>query len=144
MHHHPFHLPISLAFSLAFGLTAAGSALAAPPAGRLLASQCAQCHGTNGNGPGFDSLAGMSASELSNEMREMKSRKIAEGIMDRQAHGYTDAQIQLIAAYFSGQRSGGTTGVSTSTSTSNNASERETKPVYTEKQRRGLVRDNRD
>jgi sulfide dehydrogenase cytochrome subunit len=99
MQQHPFHLPVALAL----GLAVAGSALAAPPAGRVLASQCAQCHGTNGKGPGFDKLAGMSARELSNEMREMKSRNVAEGIMDRQAHGYTDAQIQLIAAYLSGQ-----------------------------------------
>ncbi len=142
MRQHPFHLPIALAL----GLVVAGGALAAPPAGRLLASQCAQCHGTNGNGPGFDKLAGMSARELSNEMREMKSRKTAEGIMDRQAHGYTDAQIQLIAAYLSGQRSGGTTGTSSVSSggTGNNSSERESKPVYSEKQRRGLERDHRD
>ena len=37
-------------------LIAATSAQAEP--GRLLASQCAQCHGTNGGGPGFDEIAG--------------------------------------------------------------------------------------
>lgn len=106
-----------LPFALALGLTAAG-AQAAPPAGQLLASQCAQCHGTNGNGPGFDKLAGMSARELSSEMREMKSRTNAEGIMDRQAHGYTDAQIQLIATYLSGQRGTTTSGTTSSGTTS--------------------------
>jgi len=107
-----FYLP----FALALGLTAATGALAAPPAGQLLASQCAQCHGSNGNGPGFDKLSGMSARELNNEMLEMKYRSVPEGIMGRQAHGYTDAQILLIADYLSGVRSG--TGTSTSTSTS--------------------------
>jgi sulfide dehydrogenase cytochrome subunit len=73
-------------------------AQAAPPPGQLLASQCAQCHGTNGNGPGFDEVAGKSASELLKDLLEMKRRPV-EGIMDRQARGYTDAQIKLIADY---------------------------------------------
>jgi cytochrome c553 len=79
-------------------LIAAASAQAEP--GRLLASQCAQCHGTNGAGPGFDEIAGKSARELYNELREMKYRPI-EGIMDRQARGYTDAQLDLISNYLS-------------------------------------------
>jgi len=79
-------------------LVAAMPASAEP--GRLLASQCAQCHGTNGAGPGFDELAGKSASELFNELIEMKYRPI-EGIMDRQVRGYTDEQLRLIADYLS-------------------------------------------
>lgn len=79
-------------------IIAAASAQAEP--GRLLASQCAQCHGTNGAGPGFDEIAGKSARELYNELREMKYRPI-EGIMDRQARGYTDAQLDLISNYLS-------------------------------------------
>jgi cytochrome subunit of sulfide dehydrogenase len=113
-----FYLP----FALALGLTAATSALAAPPAGQLLASQCAQCHGTNGNGPGFDKLSGSSAREISNELLEMKYRSVPEGIMGRQSHGYTDAQIQLIAAYLSGQRMTTPTAPSTTTPTTNTVS----------------------
>lgn len=142
---HTRYLPIALAL----GLTTA-SALAAPPAGQLLASQCAQCHGTNGNGPGFDKLAGMSARELSSEMREMKSRTNAEGIMDRQAHGYTDTQIQLIATYFSSQRgstsgstSSGASG-STSSTSSSSGSSGGVKPVKTETRRTKFGRDHRD
>ena len=81
----------------------AGAALliAATPVGaepgRLLASQCAQCHGTNGTGPGFEQLAG---SDLFNDLIDMKYRPV-EGIMDRQARGYTDDQLQLISDYFS-------------------------------------------
>ncbi|KFB77535.1 MAG: c-type cytochrome [Candidatus Accumulibacter phosphatis] len=79
-------------------LAATHGAQAAPPPGQLLSSQCAQCHGTNGNGPGFDEVAGKSASELQKDLLEMKRRPV-EGIMDRQARGYTDAQIKLIADY---------------------------------------------
>lgn len=85
----------------------AGAALAAPPAGRLLAAQCAQCHGTNGNGPGFDELAGKSANELYNELREMKRATKIEGIMDRQTRGYTDAQLRKIAEYLAAQPGNG-------------------------------------
>jgi len=83
----------------------AGAALlvAAVPAsaepGRLLASQCAQCHGTNGAGPGFEQIAGK---DLFNDLIDMKYRPI-EGIMDRQARGYTDEQLRLISDYLSTQ-----------------------------------------
>jgi sulfide dehydrogenase cytochrome subunit len=77
-------------------------AFAAPPAGQLLASQCAQCHGTLGSGRGFDEIAGKPASDLYNDLREMKARPV-ETLMDRQARGYTDAQLRLIADYLSRQ-----------------------------------------
>jgi len=82
-----------------FALLIATTSVQAEP-GRLLASQCAQCHGTNGAGPGFDEIAGKSASELFHELIEMKYRRI-EGIMDRQARGYTDLQLGLIANFLS-------------------------------------------
>lgn len=66
--------------------------------GRLLASNCFQCHGTNGSG-GFERLAGMSASELIDEMREMRLKNPPD-MMDVHARAYTDAQIELIADYF--------------------------------------------
>jgi cytochrome c553 len=88
-------------------MLSASSADAAPPVGQLLASQCAQCHGTNGNGPGFDELAGKSASDIYNDLREMKARTVIESIMDRQARGYTDAQLRLIADYLSTLPGGG-------------------------------------
>lgn len=70
---------------------------AEPPPGRLLAAQCAQCHGTDGRG-GFEAIAGKPASDLYNDLREMKQRP-PETIMDRQARGYTDAQLRAIAEY---------------------------------------------
>ena len=72
---------------------------AAPPPGQLLASQCAQCHGTNGQAvSGFESIRGKSASDMFKTLVEMKNRP-AETIMDRQARGYTDDQLRFIAAY---------------------------------------------
>jgi len=75
--------------------------------GRLLASQCAQCHGTNGYSTNsWDSLAGESAAEIIEEMREIKAGE-EDPIMQAQAHGYTDAEIEALAAWFSTQPSAG-------------------------------------
>jgi len=86
----------------AAGLAQAQTTL--PPAGRLLASNCFQCHGTNGKGPGFDILAGKSASELYSELKEFQAGKEGDGIMARHAMGYTDAQLRALAQWLSTQR----------------------------------------
>ncbi len=80
---------------------AATTVSAAPPAGQLLASQCAQCHGTNGGGPGFDEIGGKSADDLYGDLLEMKYTTQIESIMDRQARGYTDAQLYDLSNYLS-------------------------------------------
>lgn len=91
-----------LALALAGG--AAMAQTATPPAGRLLASNCFQCHGTNGKGPGFDRLAGKSASDLYKELKEFQSGKEGTGLMARHAMGYSDTQLQAIATWLSTQR----------------------------------------
>jgi cytochrome c553 len=70
---------------------------AAPPAGRLLASNCYQCHGTNGSG-GVESIRGESVNEIYGELKEMQ-RKSTPKMMDMHARGYTDAEIKLLATY---------------------------------------------
>jgi cytochrome c553 len=92
------------AAGLALALAAlASQAQAQSPSGRLLASNCFQCHGTNGRGPGFDSLAGKSAREIYGELAEMRSGKEGQGLMTRHAMTYTDAQLRQLAAWFAAQ-----------------------------------------
>ena len=74
------------------------------PNGRLLASNCFQCHGTNGKGPGFDRLAGKSASRLYSALKEFQAGQEGNGIMAKHALGYTDAQLQALAQWLSTQR----------------------------------------
>ena len=62
--------------------------------GRLLASNCFQCHGTEGTG-GFDNIRGESASEL----KEFLTESASSNIMAAHAQGYTVAQLDAIAAY---------------------------------------------
>ena len=73
-------------------------------AGRLLASNCFQCHGTNGSG-GFEKLAGKSANSIYEELRGFASGKEdPNGIMAAHAMGFTDAQLKSISTYFASQR----------------------------------------
>jgi len=91
----------------AAALTAGSAAIAQSepgPPGRLLASNCFQCHGTNGKGTGFEKLAGKSADKLFKEMKEQQSGKEGEGIMARHAQGYTDAQLRELTRWLASQR----------------------------------------
>ena len=66
--------------------------------GRLLASNCMQCHGTDGQSGAISQLAGMGATDLFNKMKDQQTHN---SIMGSQARGYTDAEIRDLAAYFS-------------------------------------------
>ena len=71
----------------------------APDAGRLLASQCFGCHGTNGYSTNkWDSIAG--EDNLHGEMFEDD-----EEIMYLQAKGYTSDEITYMENWFSSQSS---------------------------------------
>lgn len=98
---------IRLASSLfaAIVLAAPLGAWAQAPAGRLLAAQCAQCHGTDGNSiTDIERLAGESASDLLGELLDMKHSGDTDDIMIRQAKGYTDDELRKIAEYFASLR----------------------------------------
>jgi cytochrome c553 len=85
------------------------AALAASPAtqaatmtDQLLASQCAQCHGTYGRSVrDIESLAGKSYGSLYSDMIEMRTEGAPSEIMEHQAFGYTEDQIRRIALYYS-------------------------------------------
>ena len=62
-------------------------------AGRLLASNCFQCHGTGGQG-GFDSIRGDAA-----EVKKYLGKAANGDIMAAHAQGYTTAQLDAIITY---------------------------------------------
>lgn len=68
--------------------------LPATTEGRLLASNCFQCHGTNGTG-GFERIAGGEAGEI----WEFRSETASANIMAAHAQGYTEAQLQALMGY---------------------------------------------
>jgi sulfide dehydrogenase cytochrome subunit len=70
--------------------------------GRLLASGCFQCHGTNGLNGGFGTLAGVGKEDLLNKLnQDMRTKDARISIMNPHARGYTSYQLSLIANYFS-------------------------------------------
>jgi len=76
-----------------------------PNLGRNLAAGCANCHGTNGNSlGGAASLAGEPKDGMVQKMKDFRSGKRPATIMHQIAKGYSDAQVDAIAAYFSAQK----------------------------------------
>jgi len=68
---------------------------------RSWAAACANCHGTNGQAqPGNESLAGVNKDELVRKLMDFKSGRRPATIMHQLSRGYTDEQLQAIAAYF--------------------------------------------
>ena len=73
--------------------------------GRDLAANCANCHGTNGRSVGLiPALAGRSQSELVLIVKEFRDGKRSSTVMQQLAKGYTDAQIEAVAAYLAAQK----------------------------------------
>jgi sulfide dehydrogenase cytochrome subunit len=70
--------------------------------GRLLASNCFQCHGTNGYA-GELKIGEQSASSIISDVNEMKAKDPRSNIMNVHAQAYTTEEIKLIANYISQQ-----------------------------------------
>jgi cytochrome subunit of sulfide dehydrogenase len=69
---------------------------------RSWAASCANCHGTTGVAqPGMESLAGQSREDLLKKMLDFKSGKKPATLMHQIAKGFSDEQLEQLAAYFS-------------------------------------------
>ncbi len=95
---------------LAFSVAALASlpALAQDVQGRNLAAPCAICHGTEGRPAGTDSplipLAGLPRDHIATQMRAFRDGKRPATVMHQIAKGYTDPQIDQLAAWFAAQK----------------------------------------
>lgn len=73
--------------------------------GRNLAAACASCHGTNGKSAGhMGDLAGMPRDRIVQHMNDFKAGTQPATVMQQLAKGYSEAQIEAIASYFSAQK----------------------------------------
>jgi cytochrome c553 len=73
-------------------------------AGRYLAANCANCHGTQGVAKGaMPSLAGKPKSFIVEQMTAFRDGKRQGTIMNQLAKGYTPEQVEKIAEYLAGQ-----------------------------------------
>jgi len=89
----------------------AGLAIAAraepPLAVPALAATCAACHGTQGHaidGATVPGLAGLPAGYLAEQMKGFKEGNRQATVMNQIAKGYSQAQIEQLAAFFAAQR----------------------------------------
>lgn len=74
---------------------------------KSLAATCANCHGTDGKaveGSLVVSLAGLDKNYHVLQMKAFKSGARTATVMHQISKGYSDAQIDTIAAYFAAQK----------------------------------------
>ena len=94
-------------WALATGVLAMSAmAQAAPPSPAMLSNACAGCHGTNGGSAGLTmpSLASQSKTAIVDAMKKFKSGERPSTVMGRLAKGYTDAEFDAMAEFFSKQK----------------------------------------
>ena len=97
----------SALISLLFAIAGPTSAQSTAPtlAVRSLAASCGACHGTDGHavdGEAMVALAGRPREALAAQLRAFReSRDVT--VMHQIARGYSDAQIDTLAAYFAAQ-----------------------------------------
>ena len=88
--------------------SAASAQVVAADRGQRLYASCAGCHGTAGAGSGdrgdiLPVLAGQPKDVLAASMRAFKTGARPATVMRQLAKGYTEAQIEQIAAYLAAQ-----------------------------------------
>jgi len=95
---------ITLVVAAVLALAAASPTIAQqgdPNLGRAVAATCANCHGTGGVSVGeVPSLAGRPKDELVRKMQDFKAGRTQGTIMPQLAKGYTDEQIDVVAAWY--------------------------------------------
>ncbi|MHB1145857.1 MAG: c-type cytochrome [Thiobacillus sp.] len=91
----------TLVFAGFIGLALSGLAGAADIHTQSIASTCMSCHGPGGKSQGaIPSLAGLDKEYFVKSMKDFKAGTRAASIMKRHANGYTDAEVEAMAAYF--------------------------------------------
>ena len=73
---------------------------------RNLAAPCAICHGSDGRAATKDliPLTGLPRQHIASQMRAFRDGQRPATVMHQIAKGYTDAQIDALAAWFSSQQ----------------------------------------
>lgn len=72
-----------------------------------LAATCANCHGTNGKvveGSSVTSLAGLDKNYITAQLKAFQAGTRPATVMHQISKGYSDAQIESLAAYFAARK----------------------------------------
>jgi cytochrome c553 len=100
-------MKLAIIASAAFAALPLSTAAQDMAAGRNLAAGCAICHGTQGQpapGAPLIALAGLPRDHIASQMRAFRDGKRPATVMHQIAKGYTDAQIDSMAAWFAAQK----------------------------------------
>ena len=97
-------IPYRVAIAATLFLVAIEANAQARHAGRDIAASCAGCHAQNIPLGKIPSLAGLGKAELVRRLIEFKSSRRAGSVMPQLAKGYTDEQIDLVAAWLSSEK----------------------------------------
>jgi sulfide dehydrogenase cytochrome subunit len=100
------------ALLLALGLSAGWSASAAAQGvdvqARAWAASCAACHGTNGAGGAnrgaIPVIAGQDKTVLLQKLLAYKKGELQATVMHQHAKGYSDTELERLAAFFAAQK----------------------------------------
>lgn len=86
-------------------VTAVASAQTVDVQARAWAASCAACHGTNGKGPAsaIPPIAAQDKAVLLQKLLAFKQGTLPATVMHQHAKGYTDAELERIAAFFAQQ-----------------------------------------
>jgi sulfide dehydrogenase cytochrome subunit len=92
--------------SLVVLMLACAAAPAAAQDAQRLAATCAICHGTEGRPVTKDvvPLAGLPRDHIASQMRAFRDGQRPATVMHQIAKGYSDAQIDALAAWFAAQK----------------------------------------
>jgi cytochrome subunit of sulfide dehydrogenase len=87
-------------------LALAPAAYGQDAATRNMASACAICHGTDGRAATKDvvPLAGLPREHIASQMRAFRDGQRPATVMHQIAKGYSDPQIDALAAWFAAQK----------------------------------------
>lgn len=91
--------------TMAFMVCAVISPVFAADDGQTLTANCTGCHGTAGKATGaMPNLAGLEKAYIVQQMQDFKSGKRPATIMHQLAKGYSDEQIETMAAFLAKQK----------------------------------------
>ena len=101
-----FLTPVAAAIALAVcSVSVAIGADSSANAGRDIAANCTNCHGTDDRSRGaIPAIAGQDKAYLVQQLKDFRDGKRPSTIMQQLAKGYSDAQIEAAAAYLATQK----------------------------------------
>jgi cytochrome c553 len=106
-----FHSPLRVRVAFGAALLVMGAAAYGQPSAvlhtRALAATCANCHGTEGkaiSGGAMVQLAGLPKDHIVAQMQAFRDGKRPATVMHQITKGYSNEQIESIAAYFAARK----------------------------------------